>query len=41
MRRLMATNAKARIEAKRDEEGFVWVALPWEHVHIDHLDDGL
>ena len=45
LRRLMAANAKARIEAKRDEEGFVRVALPWEHVrntlHVDDLDDGL
>ena len=45
LRRLMAANAKARIEAKRDEEGFVRVALPWEHVrntlHIDDLDNGL
>ena len=45
LQRLMATNAKARIEAKRDEEGFVRVALPWEHMcntlHIDNLDDGL
>ena len=45
LRRLMAANAKARIEAKRDKEGFVRVALPWEHVrntlHIDDLDDGL
>ena len=43
--RLMATNAKVRIEAKRDEEGFVRVALPWEHtrdvLHVDDLDDGL
>ena len=43
--RLMVANAKARIEAKRDEEGFVRVALPWEHVrntlHVDDLDDGL
>ena len=42
---LMAANSKARIEAKRDEEGFVRVALPWEHVrntlHVDDLDDGL
>ena len=41
----MAANAKARIEAKRDEEGFVRVALPWEHVHntlhVDDLDNGL
>ena len=45
LRRLMAANAKARIEAKRDEEGFVRVALPWEHMrntlHVDDLDDGL
>ena len=45
LRRLMAANAKAHIEAKRDEEGFVQVALPWEHVrntlHVDDLDDGL
>ena len=45
LRRLMAANAKARIEAKRDEEGFMRVALPWEHVrntlHVDDLDDGL
>ena len=45
LRRLMAANAKARIEAKRDEEGFVRVALPWEHVrntlHVNDLDDGL
>ena len=45
LRRLMAANAKARIEAKRDEEGFVRVALPWEHtrntLHVDDLDDGL
>ena len=45
LRRLMAANAKARIEAKRDEEGFVRVALPWEHMrntlHIDDLDNGL
>ena len=42
---LMATNAKVHIEAKRDEEGFVQVALPWEHtrntLHVDDLDDGL
>ena len=41
----MVVNAKARIEAKRDEEGFVRVALPWEHVrstlHVDDLDNGL
>ena len=45
MRRLMAANTKARIEAKRDEEGFIQVALPWEHVcntlHVDDLDNGL
>jgi hypothetical protein len=45
LHRLMAANAKAHIEAKRDEEGFVWVALPWEHMHnmlhVDDLDDGL
>ena len=45
LRRLMGANTKARIEAKRDEEGFVRVALPWEHVrntlHVDDLDDGL
>ena len=45
LRRLMAANTKARIEAKQDEEGFMRVALPWEHVrntlHIDDLDDGL
>ena len=45
LRQLMAANAKACIEAKRDEEGFVRVALPWEQVrntlHIDDLDDGL
>ena len=45
LRRLMAANAKAHIEAKQDEEGFVRVALPWEHVcntlHVDDLDDGL
>ena len=45
LRRLMATNAKVRIEAKRDEEGFARVALPWEHIrntlHVDDLDDGL
>ena len=45
LRRLMAVNAKARIEAKRDEEGFVRVALPWEQMrntlHVDDLDDGL
>ena len=45
LRRLMAANTKARIEAKRDEEGFVRVALPWEHarntLHVDDLDDGL
>ena len=45
VRQLMAANVKARIEAKRDEEGFVRVALPWEHMrntlHIDDLDDGL
>ena len=45
LRRLMVVNAKARIEAKRDEEGFVRVALPWEHVrstlHVDDLDNGL
>ena len=39
------TNAKARIEAKWDEEGFVRVALLWEHMHntlhIDDLDNGL
>lgn len=42
---LLATNAKACIEAKRDEEGFVQVALPWEHthnmLHVDDLDNGL
>ena len=42
---LMAANVKACIEAKRDEEGFVRVALPWEHMHnmlhVDDLDDGL
>ena len=45
VRRLMATNARARIEEKRDREGFVRVALPWEHIHntlhVDDLDDGL
>ena len=45
LHRLMAANAKALIEAKRDKEGFVRVALPWEHVrntlHVDDLDDGL
>ena len=45
LRRLMAANAKACIKAKRDEEGFVRVALPWEHtrdtLHVDDLDDGL
>ena len=45
LRQLMAANAKARIEAKHDEEGFVRVALPWEHMrntlHVDDLDDGL
>ena len=45
VRRLMVANAKAQIEAKRDEEGFVRVALSWEHVrntlHVDDLDDGL
>ena len=45
LRRLMAANAKAHIKAKRDEEGFVRVVLPWEHtcntLHIDNLDDGL
>ena len=45
LHRLMAASTKARIEAKRDEEGFVRVALPWEHVrntlHVDDLDDGL
>ena len=45
VRRLMVANAKARIEAKQDEEGFVRVALPWEYMcntlHIDDLDDGL
>ena len=45
LRRLMAANVKARIEAKRDEEGFMRVALLWEHVrntlHINDLDDGL
>ena len=45
LRRLMAANAKARIEAKWDEEGFMRVALPWEHMrntlHVDDLDDGL
>ena len=45
LRRLMAANAKARIEAKWDEEGYVRVALPWEHtrdtLHVDDLDDGL
>src|ERR1700761_6818759 len=45
LHRLMAANAKARIEAKRDEEGFVRVALPWEHMrntlHVNDLDDGL
>ena len=39
LRHLMAANAKARIEVKRDEEGFVRVALPWEHVrNILHVD---
>ena len=41
----MATNAKARIEAKWDKDGHIRVALPWEHVyntlHIDDLYDGL
>ena len=41
----MVANAKAQIEAKWDEEGFMKVALPWEHVHntlhVDDLDDGL
>lgn len=41
----MAAIAKAWIEAKQDEEGFVRVVLPWEHVcntlHIDDLDNGL
>ena len=45
LQHLMATNAKVHIEAKRDEEGFVQVALPWEHtrntLHVDDLDDGL
>ena len=45
LHQLMAANAKARIEAKRDEEGYVRVALPWEHMrntlHVDDLDDGL
>ena len=45
LRWLMAANAKACIEAKRDEEGFVRVALPWEHMrntlHVNDLDDGL
>ena len=45
VRRLMAANAKARIKAKRDEEGLIRVALPWEHIrntfHVDNLDDGL
>ena len=45
LRRLMAANAKAHIEAKRDEEGFVRVVLPWEHthntLHVDDLDNGL
>ena len=43
--RLMAANAKACIKAKWDEEGFVRVALPWEHMcntlHVDDLDVGL
>ena len=42
---LMAANAKAHIEAKQDEEGFMRVALLWEHtrntLHVDDLDDGL
>ena len=42
---LMVANAKAHIEAKRNEEGIVRVALPWEHtrntLHVDDLDDGL
>ena len=45
LRWLMAANAKAWIEAKQDEEGYVRVALPWEHMrntlHVDDLDDGL
>ena len=45
LRRLMAANAKACIEAKWDEEGFVRVPLPWEHtrntLHVDDLDNGL
>ena len=45
LRRLMAANAKARIEAKWDKEGFVRVVLLWEHMcntlHVDDLDNGL
>ena len=45
LRRLMVANAKARIEAKRDQEGYIRVALPWEHtcdtLHVGDLDDGL
>ena len=44
-KRLMATNAKAHIEARQDEDGHIRVALPWEHMrntlHVDNLDDGL
>ena len=45
LHRLMVANAKACIKVKRDEEGFVRVALPWEHMrntlHVNNLDDGL
>ena len=41
----MVANTKAQIKAKRDEEGFIQVVLPWEHIHntlhIDDLDNGL
>ena len=40
LQQLMAANTKAHIEAKRDEEGFVRIALPWEHVHNTlHVND--
>ena len=44
-RQLMAANVKVHIKAKRDEDGHIRVALPWEHVHnilhVDDLDNGL
>lgn len=42
---IMATNAKAHIEARQDEDRHIRVALPWEHMrntlHVDNLDDRL